>query len=168
MYLSAFFTNLGVPAESLSPTITVIDCSDNSIVIDAQVMTEVGVGWYKYNFTTHDQSKEYEVTCYESTLPTVEKYVVFTLDAAADVPTVGEIADAVFDEVMSGHNAPGTAGYALEMIRKIEMGRWKLTNNTMTFYDDNGTTPILSFNITDKNGDEIVLDDSAPAERTPV
>lgn len=42
----------------------------------------------------------------------------------------------------------------LELIRKVESNRWKLDKNTlqMIFYDDDQVTPLLKFNLFDRNG----------------
>jgi len=40
----------------------------------------------------------------------------------------------------------------LELVRKVETGRWKITANQMTFYDDDGVTPLLVFNLYDQSG----------------
>jgi len=40
----------------------------------------------------------------------------------------------------------------VDIIRKIETGRWKILNNTMIFYDDDGTTPFLTFDLKNSNG----------------
>jgi hypothetical protein len=40
----------------------------------------------------------------------------------------------------------------VELVRKIERGRWKIENNQMIFYDTNGTTPLLTFNLFDQVG----------------
>jgi hypothetical protein len=42
----------------------------------------------------------------------------------------------------------------VELIRKVETGRWKLdqVTNVMTFYDDDGVTPLLEFDMKDING----------------
>jgi hypothetical protein len=40
----------------------------------------------------------------------------------------------------------------LDIIRKIETGRWKIENNQMVFYDDDGITPLYTFNLKDLNG----------------
>ena len=39
-----------------------------------------------------------------------------------------------------------------EYIKKIETGRWKISNNQMVFYDEDGTTPLLTFNLYDAVG----------------
>ena len=42
----------------------------------------------------------------------------------------------------------------VDIIRKIETGRWKIdtNNNTMIFYNDDGTTPFLTFDLKNANG----------------
>lgn len=37
-------------------------------------------------------------------------------------------------------------------IKKVETGRWKITGNQMIFYDTDGTTPILTFDLLDDSG----------------
>ncbi len=39
------------------------------------------------------------------------------------------------------------------IIKKIETGRWKIVNNQMIFYDDDGTTPLYTFNLKNADGD---------------
>ncbi len=38
------------------------------------------------------------------------------------------------------------------LISKIERGRWKIENNQMIFYDEDGETPLLVFNLKDQDG----------------
>lgn len=56
----ADFSTLGVPETGLSPTITIRDTFDGSVVINAAAMTEVGGGAYKYDFT-NDTAKKYSI-----------------------------------------------------------------------------------------------------------
>ena len=53
----------------------------------------------------------------------------------------------------------------IELIKKVENGRWKILNNQMVFYDDDNITPLLIFDLKDANGDPT---ESSPTERTPV
>ena len=39
-----------------------------------------------------------------------------------------------------------------EKIRKILTNRWKIENNQLTIYDDDGVTPLIMFNLKDKLG----------------
>lgn len=58
--IGADFSILGVPETGLSPTITIRDTSDGSVVINAVAMVEVGGGAYKYDFT-NDTAKKYSI-----------------------------------------------------------------------------------------------------------
>ena len=61
MILSAYFSNAGVPALGLSATIRVRDLSNNSLVVTDAAMTEVGDGFYSYNFVGYVPAKEYVI-----------------------------------------------------------------------------------------------------------
>ena len=40
-----------------------------------------------------------------------------------------------------------------DAVRKIQTGRWKILNNQMIFYDDDATTPILTFDLFNSSGE---------------
>lgn len=40
----------------------------------------------------------------------------------------------------------------LELVRKIEAGNWEIVNDQMIFYDSDGVTPLLTFNLLDDSG----------------
>jgi len=63
-----------------------------------------------------------------------------------------DIADRVWDEPRSSHTSSGTFGEALANILKVEKGRWKIVNNQMIIYDEDGTTPLYTFNLKDSDG----------------
>jgi hypothetical protein len=63
MLITAYFSSSGTPATGLTPTVTVRDVSDGSVVVNAQAMTEVGGGDYKYTFAGYDSTKDYVVLC---------------------------------------------------------------------------------------------------------
>jgi len=54
MLLTAFFSDKGVPKTGLSPTIDVWK-DDATHVVNAQAMTEIAGGWYKYDFVGYDE-----------------------------------------------------------------------------------------------------------------
>lgn len=60
MLLTAFFSDKGVPKTGLTPTIDVWE-DDATHVVNAQNMTEIAGGWYKYNFAGYDESKDYVI-----------------------------------------------------------------------------------------------------------
>jgi len=52
----------------------------------------------------------------------------------------------------------------LAFIKKIESKRWKIVDNQMVFYDDDNTTPLITFDLKDKSG---VATESNVFERMP-
>ncbi len=60
MYITHVFRNSGSPASGLTPIITIYDLSNDQIVVNKAVMTEVGLsGIYKYNFTAYSPLRQY-------------------------------------------------------------------------------------------------------------
>lgn len=57
----AFKNDTHAPATSLTPTITIYKVSDNSKVVDAQNMSEIGAGLYKYSYTSPATNEAYAV-----------------------------------------------------------------------------------------------------------
>ncbi len=60
-YATAVFVIDGVAQLGLSPTVRIIRISDNVVVVTDEAMTEVGDGFYKYEFLTYDYNEEYAV-----------------------------------------------------------------------------------------------------------
>jgi len=54
----------------------------------------------------------------------------------------------------------------VELIRKIQTNRWKIENNQLVIYDDDGVTPLKVFNLKDKYGNpsEVNVYEREPAE----
>jgi len=72
------------------------------------------------------------------------------LDAAVSTrATAAEAADAVWDEGIAAHVAAGSAAEAVEVIRKVTANRVLVdgTDTTVTVFEDDGTTPALTFTI---------------------
>lgn len=63
MYITATFIKDDVPQTGLSPTIDIVDLSDNSLIVDAGSMSHVRKGLYKYNFSSYDPWKTYGIIC---------------------------------------------------------------------------------------------------------
>ena len=61
MILSAYFANAGVPATGLAATVRIRDLSTNALVVTDAAMTEVGDGFYKYDFVAYDSAKDYAI-----------------------------------------------------------------------------------------------------------
>jgi len=71
----------------------------------------------------------------------------------------------IWEELTSSHGTPGTVGEALDIMKKIKTNRWKIDNNQLTIYDNDGVTPLKTFNLKNKAGDPT---ETEPYERVPV
>jgi len=110
MIISSFFTKDLAPATGLSPTIRIRDLSDNSLVVTDAAMSEVGDGWYKYDFTGYSTAKDYAIRSDgTSTLSGSERY-----QYAGNENFKGDVADQVWDEPIADHTASGATGEALD------------------------------------------------------
>jgi len=129
MLIMTFFTENGAPKTGLTPSLSIVD-SDGNVAVNAQSMTEISLGFYKYDFTTYDEDKDYGIVSDGgSSLPSHERYKVQSNETAG----VGNIL-------------------------KIEKNRWKIIDNVLTFYDDNGTTVLYSYNLKDVSGKATMRD----------
>ena len=65
-----------------------------------------------------------------------------------------DIADRVLDETLAGHTTTDTVGDALRKARQMSVGRWKFndTTKTLTFYESDGVTPMVVFDMKDDVG----------------
>lgn len=61
-----------------------------------------------------------------------------TLTASLD-PTAAQIADAICDEIVSGHLTPGSVGDYLNKVKKMVFNKLDVTSGVYTSYEDNGT-----------------------------
>lgn len=75
-------------------------------------------------------------------LATIENYALVNPET---------ISDQVWDEITGEHMISGSTADFLSKIKEIETGRWKMENNKMIFYGEDGITPIITFNLYDKN-----------------
>jgi len=122
--------------------------------------------------------------------------VEITLSAAATItagagggagPSASAIAQAVWDELLSSHSIGGSAGEFLArftaaraaavdntesrmiLLEKIMRNRLVLTDGSSdnwVLYDDDGVTPLLTFDVADKAGNQIVQQAGVPSRRS--
>jgi hypothetical protein len=102
-------------------------------------------------------------------------------------PVPGDVADAVWNELLAEHVAAGSAGEFLgrltaaraaniddsnvrtRLIEKILRNKLELTDgstNNWVLYDDDNTTPLLTWSVSDKDGDAIVQQKHVPSRRS--
>jgi hypothetical protein len=75
MYIVSFFTESGVPKTGLSATIKAREIPSGTIVINNEAMVEIGDGFYYYNYTNYDYTKDYAIVSDGSgTLANTERY----------------------------------------------------------------------------------------------
>ena len=152
MYIQAFFLNKEGPVTGLTPTITIIDLSDNSELISDASMTEVGRGAYKYFYTSYDYTKDYCIIMDGgATLLNNERYIFVGNDSFKN-----DIADQVYEEDYTGHTTSSTFGNLLNTLLNYESGKWEITNNQMKFYNTSGTV-IKTFNLYDSAGNPSMM-----------
>lgn len=102
-YITAsFIDNDGIPSAELSPTVTIKKIDDDSIVINAAAMLNMGDGDYKYLFTAHDPAVSYTYTCDAG--PSISNRYSKG-DSSAEIAL-----DAVWDADITDHVVNGTFG----------------------------------------------------------
>ena len=111
MKITAFFTNSGVPAIGLSPTIRIRDLFDISLVVTDDPMTEVGDGHYQYDFITYDTTVDYAIRCDGTvTLPNADRYKY-----AGNENYYDDVQDSVWSARVSGFS-PMTVGAGFQTL----------------------------------------------------
>ena len=61
--VTAWYSEGGAAKTGLSVTVDIRDVSDGSLDVDDGAMTEVGDGWYRYDFSGADDTKDYTALC---------------------------------------------------------------------------------------------------------
>jgi len=75
MNIVSSFTNNGIPATGLTPTIRIRNVVGGSLLVTDENMTEIGDGWYSYDFITYDSLLDYAIRCDAgNTLANDERY----------------------------------------------------------------------------------------------
>ena len=123
MKLTSFFIDAGIPKTGLTPKIDVWKY-DGTHVVTNQDMIEIAGGFYYYDFTDYDEDEDY----------------VIRADGTSEVSKENRYL----------YSSNETAGVG--KILKIEKGKWEIRGSQMIFYDNDGTTPIYTFDLKNKHG----------------
>jgi hypothetical protein len=108
MYILSFFTDEGSPKTGLTPTIKIRDVSNGSLLINGSSMSEVGDGFYRYNYAAYDSEKDYAVVCDGGiSLNDADRYVY-----AGNENYVDDISSGVWAEELNSYTVSGTSGNA--------------------------------------------------------
>lgn len=104
--ITTFFTDSGSPKTGLSATIRIRNLATGSLVITDAAMTEVGDGFYSYDFTTYDEELDYSIRCDGSASVTSasERYTY-----AGNESYMEDILDASIDD----HSVVGSVGASI-------------------------------------------------------
>ena len=122
--ITAFFTDKGNPKTGLTPTIRIRDVDSTSLEVTDENMSEVGDGWYKFNFTDYNEEKTYS----------------FRADGTTTL--VGT------DRFVFGTNENNE----VTQVRKVNTNRWEIVNTQWLEYDDDGTTVLRTYDLFDESG----------------
>ena len=71
----------------------------------------------------------------------------------------------MWDEVLNDHSVLGSSSELIKGLVKHAQNRWKIDNNQLTIYDNDGTTPLYVFDLKDSSGNPT---ETNPYERVPV
>lgn len=184
MWVVSYFVNNGEPAIGLSPIVNIRDLSDGSLVVSSGSMVEKGDGFYAYDFTVYDDSKDYVIRTDSVTLSGIDRYsfgssgeynedmnfissTVSGIDLKVDdVDTVVQSMDLTVDSIES---TVSDVDVRTTLIRKLQTNRLELEDGDpgiWRLYDDDDVTVLLTFQISDKNGGAIVQPPTSPSRRS--
>jgi len=155
MWILASFTCDGVPATGLVPLVYVRDVETGSLVIDAAPMAEKGDGFYGYEFSAYNPSRDYSIMCDSLTLSGVERYTY------ASSGEYNEVLDSIESTV-------SVVDLRTLLLRKIHTNRLELfdgDSDNWILYDDDRVTPLLTFSVSDKDNSIIIQQPHAPSKR---
>lgn len=173
--ITVHFTSNSIPHTGLSPIIDVFELgtvvTSSSHVVSAATMAEIGGGWYRYDFSTYDPAKNYVFNIDGgSTLSDCDRYKYGGNESYAE-----DITKTVLEEPLTDHATSGSLAESVAMIKadtatimvnetavvilldtilKYQRNRTRIdtANAQLVIYDDDGTTPLTTFDLKDFNG----------------
>lgn len=174
--ITAHFTSSSIPQPGLTPIIDVFElgatvAGPNNHVVIAANMAEIGGGWYRYDFASYDPSKSYVFNIDGgAVLADCDRYKYGGNESYAE-----DITKTVLEEPLIDHVTTGSLAETVTMIKadtasimvsesaivilldtllKYQRNRTKIdtTHAQLIIYDDDGTTPLTTFDLKDFNG----------------
>lgn len=191
MIINSYFSDGGVPAVGLHPTIRVWRVQhDDNVLVSESAMEEVGDGFYKFAFSQYESQYGYIFRADGGpTLTATDRYSIAATETVhLQDDQLNAIADRVWDEPVADHTSAGTAGEMLAQTKadtksvvigqsalnsligtllKYEKNRTRIdvAAKTLTVYDDDGITALTVFDLKDHQGNPSITEVS---ERSPV
>ncbi len=155
MWITTNFQSAGVTASGLSPAIRIRDVSDG-LVVASGIMAELGDGFYTYDFTGYGITNEYAILCDAVTLSDLDRYKSLTTGEYGDIINgLGLVTDNI--------------DFRVELIKKIWQNKLELSDGdtgNLVIYEDDNTTPRISWDVTDVLDNAIIQEVSNTAKRS--
>ncbi len=85
-----------------------------------------------------------------ASLPVGEYVAEYTIED--DDGIVSGVAEDIIVRDIATQSSLSLIGSDMEIVKKVETGRWRILGNQMIFYDTDGATPILTFDLLDESG----------------
>lgn len=125
-------------------TVTIDIWKNDVLIIDNQLCTEIGRGYYKYILTVGnvDEVGEYYFTMKTGSLSVDSNEI-------EGVWIAGRAGIENLDETISSR----ASQTVLDVVRKYQSNKMVIHNNQLRVYDDNGTDIIRTFNLFNASGD---------------
>lgn len=155
MFITTSFCNDIGPVTGLTPAIRIRLVEDGSLVASG-TMSEVGDGFYTYDFYNYDITKAYAILCDSISLPSMYRYK--SLSTGEYGPIINNV-DLLSDD---------TDALSL-LLKKVLINRLELEDGdtqNWVLYDDDDTTVLLKWSVTDKLNDIILQRPFDVARRT--
>jgi len=160
MWITTYFHTSGTPTEGLSPIVRVRDVDAGGIVVASGIMSDLGDGIYTYEFTGYDIEGEYAILCDAITLPDVYRYKHLAS---------GEYGDVIDTVNIIGDNVE----FRTTLLKKIMTNRIELVDGGISpndanwiLYDDDDSTVLATWDVTDKDDTDIEQEEYTDAKRS--
>jgi hypothetical protein len=153
----AFFSDNGTPKTGLAPVIRIRNVSTTAVLVAGDAMSEVGDGWYKYDFTEYTGSIDYAMRCDGDPTGLILSGSDRYMFAGND-----NYVDDIWGAKLTDHNVSGSIGSAVNFMNDVQGGRWQVVSNQMVFFKSDNVTEVARFNLFDENGNPTTVN---PFER---
>lgn len=187
--ITTFFTKNGVPETGLSPLMTIreldpVNPALSTVVVNGLPMTEIGGGWYRYDYASYDYTKDYVfLSDGGASLSAFERYQTAANESYQednayetwtsvgtdylDLGSMGRYINDMHTDTQQLRIDVTSAIILIQTLLKYDENRTKIdkTAKTLTIYDNDGTTPLKVFSLRDSTGTPSVTE---VVERVPL